>query len=125
MSAATVKCGATLPGALSYRFQLFNTAGTMVPDSGPVGPVSWSSDGVKLETTGSYVRYAIPQTVQSGECAMESKGLRTNAPGDASSPPNSITYRVLFGAATATSVRYEPTTEQRLISVKHLDPNTW
>lgn len=221
VSAVSVKFGATLPGALSYRFQVFNTAGTMVQDSGPVGaaswkitnqlefkvrhtwraraeygndagpwsatgsfisseggyirgnevfdplyngvtvgqavgPVSWSSDGVKLETTGSYVRYAIPQTIQSGEFAMEIKGLRTNAPGDkskvfgmmqgnpdnneyitndyrvdvqyrgtAGSPPNSITYRVLYGSATDTSVRYEPTTDQRLISVKNLDPNTW
>lgn len=40
-------------------------------------------------------------------------------------PPNSITYRVLYGDANDLSVRYEPTTDQRLISVKNLDPNTW
>ena len=221
VSAASVKFGATLPGALAYRFQLFNTAGTMVQDSGPVGEASWqitnqldfqvrhtwraraeygndvgpgsapgsfisseggyirgnevfdplfngttvgqvigpatfSSEGVRLDTTGSYVRYLIPQTINSGEFAMEIRGLRANATGDKSKvfgmmqgnpdsseyitndyrvdvqyrgtagfPPNAITYRVLYGSATDTSVRYEPTTEQRLISVKNLDPNTW
>ena len=221
VSAASVKFGATLPGALAYRFQLFNTAGTMVQDSGPVGEASWqitnqldfqvrhtwraraeygndvgpwsapgsfisseggyirgnevfdplfngttvgqvigpatfSSEGVRLDTTGSYVRYLIPQTINSGEFGMEIRGLRANATGDKSKvfgmmqgnpdsseyitndyrvdvqyrgtagfPPNAITYRVLYGSATDTSVRYEPTTEQRLISVKNLDPNTW
>jgi hypothetical protein len=121
-----------------------------------VGPVSFSSDGIRLETVSSYVRYAIPQTITSGEFAMEIKGLRANASGDKSkvfgmmqgnpdttdyitnpyrvdvqyrgtggSPPNSITYRVLYGSADDLSVRYEPTTDQRLISVKNLDPNTW
>ena len=45
--------------------------------------------------------------------------------GTGGSPPNAITYRVLYGSATDTSVRYEPTTDQRLVSVKNLDPNTW
>ncbi len=121
-----------------------------------IGPVTFTSEGAKLETTASYLRYAIPQTIQSGEFAMEIKGLRTNAPGDkskvfgmmqgnpdtneyitndyrvdvqyrgtAGSPANSITYRVLYGSATDLSVRYEPSTEQRLNSVRNLDPNTW
>jgi len=45
--------------------------------------------------------------------------------GTGGSPPNSITYRVLYGSADDLSVRYEPTTEQRLTSVKNLDPNAW
>jgi len=121
-----------------------------------VGPVTFSADGAKLETVGSYLRYPIPLTITSGEFAMEIKGLRANASGDKSkvfgmmqgnpdstdyitnpyrvdvqyrgtggSPPNSITYRVLYGSADDLSVRYEPTTDQRLISVKNLDPNTW
>lgn len=219
-SAATAKYG-TLPGALTYRFQVFNAAGTLVQDSGQVaslsyrpttqlafkvrhtwrvraeygsdfgpwsatasfvsseggyirgsevfdplvngatvgqviGPVTFTSEGARLDTIGSYVRYPIPVTITNGEFAVEIKGLRANAPGDKSKvfgmmqgnpdvneyitndyrvdiqyrgvggfPPNSITYRVLYGSATDTSVRYEPTTDQRLISVKNLDPNTW
>ncbi len=49
-----------------------------------VGPATFSSEGVKLETTGSYVRYLIPQTITSGEFAMEVRGLRANATGDKS-----------------------------------------
>ncbi|MFN7917924.1 MAG: hypothetical protein U0Q55_21435 [Vicinamibacterales bacterium] len=220
-SAASVKFGATLPGALSYRFQVFDPAGTMVQDSGQVqslayrptvqlafkvrhtwrvraeygsdigpwsatasfisseggyirgseafdplfngatvgqaiGPVTFTSEGARLNGVDAYIRYAIPTTITAGEFSMEIKGLRANAPGDKSKvfgmmqgnpdtneyitndyrvdvqyrgtsgfPPNSITYRVLYGSATDTSVRYEPTTDQRLISVKNLDPNTW
>lgn len=121
-----------------------------------VGPATFSSEGVRLDTTGSYVRYLIPQTITTGEFAMEIRGLRANATGDKSKvfgmmqgnpdsneyitnpyrvdiqyrgtggfPPNSITYRVLYGSADDLAVRYEPTTDQRLISVKNLDPNTW
>lgn len=121
-----------------------------------VGPATFSSEGVRLDSTGSYVRYLIPQTITTGEFAMEVRGLRANATGDKSKvfgmmqgspdsneyitnpyrvdvqyrgtggfPPNSITYRVLYGSADDLSVRYEPTTDQRLISVKNLDPNTW
>ena len=131
---------------------LFN--GTTVGQG--VGPVSFSSEGVKLESVGSYVRYVIPQTLTTGEFAVEIKGLRTNAPGDKSKvfgmmagspdasdyitnpyrvdvqyrgtggfPPNSITYRVLYGSADNLDVRYEPTTEQRLSSVRNLDPNIY
>lgn len=39
-------------------------------------------------------------------------------------PPNAIQYRVLYGSAEDESVRYEPTTEQRLSSVVLMDPNT-
>jgi len=220
VTGAAAKFG-NLPGALTYRFQLFGPAGTMVVDSGPLaslsykvtatlqfktrhtwraraeygndtgpwsatgsfissqggyvlgsevfdplvngttvgqasGPVTFTADGARLEAVSSYVRYAIPLTINSGEFAMEIKGLRANASGDKSkvfgmmqgnpdsadyitnpyrvdvqyrgtggSPPNSITYRVLYGSADDLSVRYEPTTDQRLISVKNLDPNTW
>ena len=115
-----------------------------------------TSEGARLEANTSYVRYVIPTTIQSGEFAVEIKGLRANAPGDKSKvfgmmegnpdsndyitnpyrvdiqyrgtggfPPNAITYRVLYGSADDLSVRYEPTTDQRLVSVKNLDPNTW
>lgn len=220
-SAAAAKFGAALPGALTYRFQVFDNTATLVQDSGQVGslawrptvqlafkvrhtwrvraeygadvgpwsasasfisseggyirgaevfdplfngatvgqavgPVTFTSEGARLETNSAYVRYAIPVTITSGEFAVEIKGLRANAPGDKSKvfgmmqgnpdsneyitndyrvdvqyrgtggyPPNSITYRVLYGSATDTSVRYEPTTDQRMISVKNLDPNTW
>jgi hypothetical protein len=122
-----------------------------------VGPVTFSPEGAKLETVGSYIRYQIPQTITSGEFAVEIKGLRANEPGDKSKvfgmmegspdggndyitnryrvdvqyrgttgfPPNSITYRVLYGSADDLNVRYEPTTEQRLSAVRALDPNTY
>jgi hypothetical protein len=220
LTAATPKYAAPL-ASVSYRFQVFNAAGTMVADSGQlaaltyrptvqlafkvrhtwraraeigseIGPwsatgsfisaeggyirgsevfdplfsgntvgqvaglVTFTAEGARLETTQSYIRYPIPVTITAGEFAMEIKGLRANAPGDKSkvfgmmqgnpdtfdyitnpyrvdvqyrgtggSPPNSITYRVLYGSADDLEVRYEPTTDQRLISVKALDPNTW
>ncbi len=121
-----------------------------------VGPVTFTAEGARLEAVNSYVRYDIPQTVTTGEFAVEVKGLRANAPGDKSKvfgmmegspdtndyitnryrvdiqyrgtggfPPNSITYRVLYGSADDLDVRYEPLTDQRLNSVRILDPNTW
>lgn len=121
-----------------------------------VGPVTFTSEGARLETVNSYIMYAIPQTITSGEFAVEIKGLRTNAPGDKSKvfgimqglptasdyitnpyrvdvqyrgtagfPPNSITYRVLYGSTDELDVRYEPTTEQRFSGVRSLDANTW
>lgn len=220
-SASAAKFGAALPGALTYRFQVFDNAATMVQDSGQVGslawrptvqlafkvrhtwrvraeygadagpwsasgsfisseggyirgaevfdplfngttvgqaigPVSMTSEGARLESNLAYIRYALPVTITSGEFAVEIKGLRANAPGDKSKvfglmqgnpdsndyitndyrvdvqyrgtsgfPPNSVTYRVLYGSATDTSVRYEPTTDQRLAAVLNLNPNTW
>jgi len=117
------------------------------------GPVTFiPNKGARLETVGSYIRYTIPVTITSGEFSMEIEGLRANAPGDKSkvfgmmsgtadyitdpyrvdvqyrgtggSPPNSITYRVLYGDANDLNVRYEPTTDQRISSVRNLDPNT-
>lgn len=119
-----------------------------------MGPATWmGADGIRLDTVGSYVRYLIPQTINTGEFSMYVKGLRANAPGDKSKvfgmmegegdyitnryrvdvqyrgtggfPPNSITYRVLYGDADDLSVRYEPTTDTRMSSVFNLDPNTW
>ncbi|MGE3957350.1 MAG: hypothetical protein AB7H96_11575 [Vicinamibacterales bacterium] len=49
-----------------------------------IGPVTFTSEGAKLETTGSYIRYVIPTTVTRGEFAVEIKGLRANASGDKS-----------------------------------------
>jgi len=119
-----------------------------------IGQVTFlSGQGARLDSTLSYVRYLIPQTITSGEFSMEIMGLRANAPGDKSKvfgmqegttdyitnpyrvdiqyrgtagfPPNAITYRVLYGSETDESVRYEPTTEQRLSSVVALNPNVW
>jgi len=44
--------------------------------------------------------------------------------GASGSPPNSITFRVLYGSATDLSVRYEPDTGTRFASVYALDPST-
>jgi hypothetical protein len=101
-----------------------------------------------------YVRYVLPQTVSNGEFSMEVEGLRANGPGDKAKvfgmqqgpddsdfvtnlyrvdiqyrgvngvPPNCIQFRVLYGSATDTSVRYEPDTEKRNASVFLLNPST-
>ena len=108
--------------------------------------------GIRLENATAFVRYAIPVTITSGEFSMEVEGLRANASGNKSkvfgmqqgtgdfitdpyrmdiqyrgasgSPPNSITFRVLYGSATDLSVRYEPDTGTRFASVYALDPST-
>ncbi len=89
----------------------------------------------------SYVRYLLPQTITNGEFSMDVEGLRANAPGDKSkvfgmqegqddyitnryrvdiqyrgtngSPPNAITFRVIYGDADDLDVRYEPDTAKR------------
>ena len=101
-----------------------------------------------------YVRYVLPQTISSGEFSMEVEGLRANNTGDKAKvfgmqqgpddsdfvtnkyrvdiqyrgingvPPNCIQFRVLYGLATDTSVRYEPDTAKRFASVFLLDPAT-
>lgn len=121
-----------------------------------IGGVTFTSEGARLDAVTSYIRYAIPVTITTGEFAVEIKGLRANAPGDKSKvfgmmqgnpdsndyienpyrvdvqyrgtigfPPNSITYRVLYGSASDLDTRYEPTTEQRNSSVFNLNPDTW
>lgn len=118
-----------------------------------VGPVTFvPNQGVKLENEHSYIRYTIPQTIPAGEFSMEVMGLRTNAPGGKSkvfamssnapdfitdpfrtdiqyrgtsgSPPNAITFRMLYGDADDLDVRYEPPMDIRYASVRALDPNT-
>ena len=118
-----------------------------------IGPTTFIPDkGIRLETTGSYVRYLIPQTITSGEFSVEVEGLQTNAPngkskvlgmqegtddyitnlfrvdvqyrGTAGSPPNAITFRALYGSAHDLDVRYEPPTAVRYASVFALNPST-
>ena len=101
-----------------------------------------------------FVKYVLPQTVSSGEFSMDVMGLRANGPGDKAKvfgmqqgpddsdfvtnkyrvdiqyrgingvPPNCIQFRVLYGSATDTSVRYEPDTAKRNASVVLLNPST-
>lgn len=114
--------------------------------------------GLQLNTGGGgvvgYVKYALPQTISSGEFSMDVAGLRANGPGDKAKvfgmqegpddsdfvtnryrvdiqyrgingvPPNCIQFRVLYGSATDTSVRYEPDTAKRNASVVLLNPST-
>jgi len=117
------------------------------------GPTTFiPGKGLRLEDFSGFVRYQIPVTITAGEFSMEIEGLRANAPGNKSkvfgaqqgtgdfitdpyrmdiqyrgasgSPPNAITFRVLYGSATDLSVRYEPDTATRLASVFNLDPGT-
>lgn len=101
-----------------------------------------------------YVRYVLPQTISNGEFSMDVAGLRANGPGDKAKvfgmqqgpddsdfvtnlyridvqyrgingvPPNCIQFRVLYGSATDTSVRYEPDANVRAASVFLLNPST-
>jgi hypothetical protein len=108
--------------------------------------------GIRVDNTNSYVKYAIPQTITSGEFSVEVLGLAPNAPGgklkvmsmssafpdfttdpyrfdiqyrgSSGSPPNAITFRALYGSADDTSVRYEPDTATRNSSVFILNPST-
>lgn len=101
-----------------------------------------------------FVKYVLPQTISNGEFSMDVMGLRANGPGDKAKvfgmqqgpddsdfvtnkyrvdiqyrgvngvPPNAIQFRVLYGSATDTSVRYEPDTAKRNASVVLLNPST-
>jgi len=101
-----------------------------------------------------YVKYVLPQTISNGEFSMDVAGLRANGQGDKAKvfgmqqgpddsdfvtnlyridiqyrgvngvPPNCIQFRVLYGSATDTSVRYEPDTAKRNASVVLLNPAT-
>ena len=117
------------------------------------GPTTFiPGKGIRLEDFSAFVRYQIPVTITAGEFSMEIEGLRANASGNKSkvfgaqqgsddfitdpyrmdiqyrgasgSPPNAITFRVLYGSATKLSLRYEPDTATRFASVDNLDPGT-
>jgi hypothetical protein len=98
--------------------------------------------GAKLEDKLSYIKYLLPQTVQTGEFSMEVEGLAANGPGDKAKvfgmqegqddfitnryrvdaqyrgvtgvPPNCIQWRAMFGGDDH---RIEPDTATRLASV--------
>lgn len=118
-----------------------------------VGSVTFiPGKGAQLNSTTSYIKYLLPQTVTSGEFSMDVEGLRASGPGDktkvfgmqegqsdyitnpyrvdiqyrgsAGFPPNAITFRALYGSADDTSVRYEPDTTTRFNSVFALNPAT-
>jgi hypothetical protein len=106
--------------------------------------------GIQLNDGVSYVKYLLPQTITSGEFSMDVEGLRANGPGDKAKvfgmqegqddfitnkyrvdiqyrgvngvPPNSITFRALYGSSDDLSLRYEPDTNTRFASVLPLNP---
>ena len=107
-----------------------------------------SGKGVRLNDNTSYVKYLLPQTIDSGEFSMEVEGLRADAPGNKSkvfgmqegqgdfivnryrvdaqyrgssgSPPNAITWRAMFGSEDE---KLEPETAIRYASVYALVPS--
>jgi hypothetical protein len=107
--------------------------------------------GLRLNTNISYVKYLIPTPITAGEFSMEVSGLQANLPGDKSkvfgmssgtddfitdpyrfdvqyrgsngSPPNAITFRMLWGSADDPNLRYEPDTTTRFNSIYLLNPN--
>ena len=105
--------------------------------------------GIRVNSNTSYVRYLLPATISNGEFSMEIEGLHPDFPGDKTKlfgmqegqddyitnryrvdiqyrgqqgfPPNSITYRVLYGDDPC--CKYEPDTDTRFRSVYALNPS--
>jgi hypothetical protein len=105
--------------------------------------------GLRINSSTSYVRYLLPATISTGEFSMEIEGLRPDFPGDKAKlfgmqegqddyitnryrvdiqyrgqqgfPPNAITFRVLYGDDPC--CRYEPDTDVRFRSVFALNPS--
>jgi hypothetical protein len=139
--------GYSRPGALYDPLIFGETVGERIGQTTFI-----SGKGLRLDNGTSFVRYALPQTVSSGEFSMDVEGLQANSPGDKGKvfgmqegtvdfisnryrvdiqyrgttgvPPNAITWRVLYGSATDTSVRYEPDTAKRYASVYLLNAST-
>jgi hypothetical protein len=141
--------GFSNPGQLYDPLIFGETVGTIV------GAASFiPGKGIQLNNGQSYVKYLLPATVTSGEFSMDVEGLRANGPGDKAKvfgmqegqddfitnryrvdiqyrgvngvPPNSITFRALYGSADDLNVRYEPDTATRFNSVFPLNPaNTY
>jgi hypothetical protein len=105
--------------------------------------------GLQLNSMTSYVRYTLAGTIVNGEMSMDVEGLGANGPGGKSKvfgmqegtsdfitnryrvdvqyrgvlgvPANCITFRVLYGSASNTDVRYELSRSQREQAVRVLD----
>ncbi len=103
--------------------------------------------GLRLNSSSSYVRYLLPQTISAGEFSMEVEGLQANGPGNKSkvfgmqegqddfitnryridaqyrgmsgAPPNCIQWRAMFGSD---GEKLEPDTAVRFASVFMLNP---
>jgi hypothetical protein len=105
--------------------------------------------GIRLETASSYVRYALPATVATGEFSMEIEGLIPNNPvagkprvfsmlngtgrldlskyqmnvqyrGSDGNPNNAIAFKAVWGDE---DVKLEPELHERLADVRLLDPS--
>jgi hypothetical protein len=114
-----------------------------------VGSTSWvPGKGLKLNTSTSYVRYALPATVSSGEFSMEIEGLAPGGPmgkprlfsmldgtgrldlskfqmnvqyrGQQGNPDNCIAFKAVWGDE---DVKLEPELHERQASVVALDPS--
>ena len=113
-----------------------------------VGSTTWvPGRGLTLNTSTSYVRYALPATVANGEFSMEIEGLRPGGPigkprlfsmldgpgrldtskfqmnvqyrGNQGNPDNAIAFKAVWGDE---DVKLEPELHERLQSVWMMDP---
>jgi hypothetical protein len=141
--------GFNLPGQLYDPLIFGETVGTVVGST-----TFLPGRGIQLNDGQSYVKYLLPATITSGEFSLDVEGLRANGPGDKAKvfgmqegqddfitnryrvdiqyrgvngvPPNSITFRALYGSADDLSRRYEPDTATRFASIFPLNPaNTY
>jgi hypothetical protein len=114
------------------------------------GPTTWmGTDGLRLDTQDSFVKYTLAATVSSGEMSAEVKGLAPGGPGSKlkilsmmdgvsslfssgymfnvqyrgvpGNPDNCISFKALFGGE---SFKMEPTGVQRAAGVIALTPTT-
>lgn len=114
-----------------------------------VGAHTWvAGKGLRLETERSYVQYALPQVLTTGEFSVEVEGLRPNGPnhklkifsmndttGDITfshygmstmyrgvngNPANAISYKAVFGSESRIA---EPDRRIRDASIYNLDPS--
>jgi hypothetical protein len=152
----TVSSDWSEPGSFTTRRVGFNRAGELYDPlihgetiGTIVGPATFvEGQGLRLESSTSYVRYQLPRTVSSGEFSMEVRGLRPNGPGDklkifsmldgsgdllnskfqaaahyrgiGGNPDNCVAFKAVWGD---NDIRLEPDLNERSSSVFSLDPN--
>jgi hypothetical protein len=158
--ARAVQSGVNGPWSTTSRFKSklvgYNRAGELydpllVPNEtvgSASGSVTWvQGKGVRLNDQNAYVRYALPQTITSGEFSVDVEGLRPNTPfgklkifsmmdgganlftskwllnvqyrGTDGNPDNCIAWKALFGDD---DLKLEPDIGVRSANVKQLDP---
>lgn len=118
---------ATFVGADGIRLESVNSyVRYLVPQTMTAGEFSMEVKGLRANAPGdkSKVFGMMQGSPDASDYIINDYRVDVQYRGTTGFPPNSITFRALYGSATDLAKRYEPTTEQRLTSVFQLDPNT-